>query len=162
MSYYLPFRSLSGAAPLLLRDNILILPLHEPARYRNTLRPQVQFINREISNIFRNGSLPSPSVILNLPQPCRLQGLCHRWPFLSPLLDFPIWYPCDTPSQSMVEPFQHLQHRIHHYPTLTPVKQHNLNYRLVHRCLCLHHCPHIFQRLCHHPLLPLHLHHISV
>ena len=151
MSHYLSLWPLSGTIALLLPGKILIPPPHEPALFRHPLHPCAQFTNGEIRDIFCNGSLPPPNVLLNWPHPCRLQGLHHWWTLLYPLPDLPIWHPCDPLSQSMTEPLQYLHNIIHNYPTLTPIKYHRLNQHLVHHQLCTYHISCLHQHLLHHP-----------
>ena len=87
VSPYLHILSLAGSVSLLLWVKILVPTPHEPAQSRNLIHPCAQFIDGAIHNIFHNGSLPPPNVVLHLPQPRRLQGLCHQWTLPSPLLN---------------------------------------------------------------------------
>ena len=65
---------------------------------------------------------------------CRLQGLLWQRPLTLPLPNSSICHPCNPPRNSMLEPLQHLQHWIFHYPTLAPAEQHHMYHCLVHSC----------------------------
>ena len=122
MSPWLHLRSLAGATTILLQVNILVPTPHETSWSWHPILPHAQFIDGAIGNIFRNGSLPPPNVLLHWPHPWRRQVLCHRWPQTPQFPKFPICHPWYPPRHLMVEPLQYLHHHICNYQTLTPLK----------------------------------------